>query len=456
MNKKVIFFFINLLLFVVVFYQNDIGINLGIFTVITTVLAYYGFSLQKITKDFRLAMLGSLLFSFTFTYYQDVASFLGLVFSLHWLAMLAFDPNQKLLKSLVLIPLNYLLILPNLAETKFNFSSKKTFKQFQLILALVLIPVGITLIFAIVYSMASSTLSAFFQNLNWHFEFSFLNMVLLIALGSILMYFFWFFRMPKDWKIVQIQLSDDFQSRKNLEDIHLNLMRKSGEITFILLNIILLIFIIIYGYENFFNTSDVTSISQNVHERVYAVIGSIILAVFLILLFFQGAINFIPKNNIIKNLSYIWLVLNVLLVSIAFVKNMHYVEMMGLTQKRMGVFAFLLLAFIGLIFTWIKIKNQKTNAFLINQMIRIFYYSMLILAFFNWSWIITQYNITADKIERDLEYHFDLPYNHVIMTNYFKTHHQKEFIHDNSIDKSVSIDGKLYDAWVNYRLKTSD
>ncbi len=48
-------------------------------------------------------------------------------------------------------------------------------------------------------------------------------------------------------------------------------------------------------------------------------------------------------------------------------KNSEYVLNLGLTYKRLGVYAFLILAIIGLIFTFIKIHQQKTNAYLLTK-----------------------------------------------------------------------------------------
>ena len=69
----------------------------------------------------------------------------------------------------------------------------------------------------------------------------------------------------------------------------------------------------------------------------------------------------------------------------------------GLTYKRLGVYAFLILAIIGLLISFIKITKQKTNAFLFNQMIWYFYGTILLCSFVNWGNIITHYNISVNK-----------------------------------------------------------
>ena len=68
-----------------------------------------------------------------------------------------------------------------------------------------------------------------------------------------------------------------------------------------------------------------------------------------------------------------------------------------MTYKRLGVYAFLVLTLIGLGFTYYKIKNQKTNAFLFNQMLWCVYGLILLCSFVNWGNLITSYNVSMNK-----------------------------------------------------------
>jgi hypothetical protein len=61
------------------------------------------------------------------------------------------------------------------------------------------------------------------------------------------------------------------------------------------------------------------------------------------------------------------------------------------------VFAFLILAIVGLAFAFFKIINQKTNAYLFNQMVWYFYSTILLCSFVNWGNLITNYNISVNK-----------------------------------------------------------
>ena len=92
-----------------------------------------------------------------------------------------------------------------------------------------------------------------------------------------------------------------------------------------------------------------------------------------------------------------WLFLNTMLVISAFAKNSEYILNLGLTYKRLGVYAFLILSLIGLFLTFRKIQNKKTNTFLFNHMIWYFYGTILVCSFINWGNLATKYNIYAKK-----------------------------------------------------------
>jgi hypothetical protein len=121
------------------------------------------------------------------------------------------------------------------------------------------------------------------------------------------------------------------------------------------------------------------------------------MAVGVILFYFKGGFNFDEKAKNLKKLAKIWIFLNGVLILSTIIKNSEYVSFFGLTYKRLGVYAFLILAIIGLVISFIKITKQKTNAFLFNQMIWYFYGTILLCSFVNWGNLITNYNISVNK-----------------------------------------------------------
>ena len=113
-----------------------------------------------------------------------------------------------------------------------------------------------------------------------------------------------------------------------------------------------------------------------------------------------------------------WIVLNSLLVLSALIKNTEYIYHWGLTYKRLGVYAFLILSVIGLIFTYLKIEHRKTNFYLFNQMIWYFYGTLLLCSFVNWGYLGTFYNIKIQKIN-DFEAVHRFDFNASLLLEYY-------------------------------------
>jgi hypothetical protein len=117
------------------------------------------------------------------------------------------------------------------------------------------------------------------------------------------------------------------------------------------------------------------------------------MAIVVIMLYFKGGFNFDKKANALKLLAKTWLILNSILIISTAIKNAEYIVNMGLTYKKLGVYAFLLLSLIGLIITFIKIQFRKKNAFLFNSMSWCFYGMILVCSYINWGGIITSQNM---------------------------------------------------------------
>lgn len=179
--------------------------------------------------------------------------------------------------------------------------------------------------------------------------------------------------------------------KKKLEGEH-----TLGSMVFIALNALLLLFLttdIIYLFEQ----TEVTNsgLSQSVHQGVYALMFSIVCAIALILYFFRGNLNFFQRNKRIKSLTYIWVGLNVLLVAFTCYKNYTYVEELGLTYKRIGVFVYLLLTLIGLVTAYIKVAQVKNFIYLVRTNIATVFAFFIVSAAIPWDKSITWYNLNT-------------------------------------------------------------
>lgn len=168
-----------------------------------------------------------------------------------------------------------------------------------------------------------------------------------------------------------------------------------GVISLVLLNILLLFVNIIdisHLWINFKYTPDVNLFAM-IHEGTELLILSIVLAMFVLLFFFRGNLNFYTKNKWLKIGAYAWIVQNIILVISVFIRDYHYIIQFGLAYKRIGVLFFLSMVLVGLVTVFIKIQYKKTGYYLL----RVNAWAALVLLVFgsmvNWDVYITKYNI---------------------------------------------------------------
>ncbi|WP_435623147.1 DUF4153 domain-containing protein [Flagellimonas sp.] len=177
-----------------------------------------------------------------------------------------------------------------------------------------------------------------------------------------------------------------------------------GSIIFLSLNLLLLFFLVT-DFIYLFKSVPISNSghSRAVHEGVYALMFSIVCAILVILYFFRGDLNFYKGNQHIKNLAYLWVGLNIILVVFTSYKNYQYVQALGFTYKRIGVFVYLLLTLIGLVTTYIKVAQVRSFVFLLRRNTMIAFYCLIISSSIPWDKAITWYNI-AHIQNPDLDY----------------------------------------------------
>lgn len=149
--------------------------------------------------------------------------------------------------------------------------------------------------------------------------------------------------------------------------------------------------------------------SAELHEGTNALIVSIFMAMAVILYFFNGNLNFFSKNKTIKILAYLWIIQNAFLVCSVMLRDYNYIDIHGLTYKRIGVIVFLLLCTIGLITVYIKVAQRKTFFYLCKVNGLVWYLLLLVFGIVNWDVFIVNYNIQNRKsIVLDLDHLLDM------------------------------------------------
>ncbi len=413
-------------MFTVLFYDESIGLNLGILGISYGLMIVSSTPKTNRTQSFWMLFISVLFSSFAYAWYGDFVSFVAVFLSV---LLLAFKSRSKELKSILSVPV-FALTFISFIYRVFLFDlwlpKQKTEGSVQKVLAVFVIPAVLLATFFGIYSTGSDHF-ANILSFNWNIDVWWL--IVLTCVGFYFAFSVFNFWIPDFIYAQNHYLKNDFVQEDRVPKptwsfMDLDSERTSGTVSFFMLNILLVFFIITYNYELFYENSKTPSqLSLETHERVNAVIMSITMAILVILFYFKSNFNFDGKSRSLKILAKIWIVLNAVLVFSAIAKNAEYFISYGATYKRLGVFAFLLLSLIGLLFTYIKIQKKKTNAFLFNNMIWYFYGTVLACSFVNWGGLATVYNIKNQK--GNLDFLETLKFNEKILQKNFPENYRE-------------------------------
>lgn len=398
---------ITALLFVLVFYDQDMGLNLGILGIIYVLLTLFKTPEKNKTKTFYLLFVTSILSSIAFAWYGDFASFLAVVSSL---LLLGYKARNRKMKILFLIPVFIVNGCTSICRI-FSFDQwlpkRNVSGLWQKTLAFILIPLVLVSVFFGIYSAGSDHFAALFTD--YELDLNLWQVFCLSVLGFFIAFNYWNFAVERLIYKSHYVLDNDFREDTRIPKptysfLDLDTERTSGIISFFCLTILLVFFIITYNYEQFYEVSKTPNqLSEETHERVNAVIMSIIMAILVIMFYFKSDFNFDPKAGLMKILAKIWIFLNAVLVLSAAVKNYEYIISYGFTYKRLGVFAFLLLSLVGVALTFLKIQKKKRNAYLFNTMAWYLYGIILGCSYINWGGLVTSQNM--DRKNFNVNYH---------------------------------------------------
>ncbi|REC46275.1 DUF4153 domain-containing protein [Chryseobacterium pennipullorum] len=415
------YIFLTASLFVILFYDQEMGLNLGILGIVYAVLTLFKTSTKNRTKALYILTGTSILSSIAFAYYGDFSSFLAVVSSL---LLLAFKSKNRRMKILFLIPVFIVNSCTSFCRF-FNLDEwlpKRNIPGlWQKTFAFVVIPLVLVSVFFGIYSVGSDHFAALFTD--YELDINLWQIFCLSVLGFFIAFNYWNYAVEKLIYKANHVLDNEFRKDSRVPKatysfLDLEIERMSGVISFISLNILLVFFIITYNYEQFYEVSKTPGqLSAETHERVNAVIISIIMAILVIMFYFKAGFNFDSKAGLMKTLAVIWIFLNAVLVLSAAVKNYEYIINYGFTYKRLGVMAFLILSLTGLILTFIKIRKKKRNAFLLNTMAWYVYGTILVCSYVNWGGFITSQNMNRKDFV--VNYHLtSISFNEKVLLKY--------------------------------------
>ncbi|MFM2267105.1 MAG: hypothetical protein RL757_546, partial [Bacteroidota bacterium] len=100
------------------------------------------------------------------------------------------------------------------------------------------------------------------------------------------------------------------------------------------------------------------------------------------------------KTPTLQLLAFVWIGQNIFSAISVGSRNWQYIYNCGLAYKRVGVFLFLMITIVGLIFLFLKVKNKKTFFFVTKRTLWAAYAILLAASFVNWDVLITRFNLT--------------------------------------------------------------
>lgn len=403
-------------LFSLLLYQQNFGINILLFSVLTSVvLAVSNFTIfctQKvilITIAYVITGIAVFFYTSTLSYITNILAFFTLIGS--------FSNQQSS------IYVNWINGIYTSAVAAFTLRFERLHTETENIkkrninywywAKIIGIPVIIVLVFINLYRSGNPK----FDQLITNIDFSFINFgwIVFTALGYYLFYNVTHSVTVEPLTALDAQIENELKNEKSItpkkekSELHL------GTILLISLNLLIVLFLVTdVLHLSEIHKMSAPQLSQQVHTGVDALIASNILAIAIILYFFRGSLNFTTKNNALKKLTFSWIFLNLIMVCITAIKNTEYIVSFGFTYKRIGVLFFLLMTAIGLTTTFIKVINIKNLWFLFRKNIQVAFTVFIISSTLNWDKLITYYNINYAE-QLDIDYLIELSKNNTFL-----------------------------------------
>lgn len=277
--------------------------------------------------------------------------------------------------------------------------------------------IGIPIVFIILFVLLYRQGNPVFEGLVARINFDFINLQWLLFT---LMGYYLFSNIAQPVLVepatsADLSVSNNLLETANFSEASLKKEQQLGTTLLGLLNLLLLVYILTDIISiNAMIVSKASELSIQVHNGINTLIASIIIAIIIILYFFRGNLNFYAHNRILKNLSFLWISLNVALIVLIAIKNQNYIGAFGLTYKRIGVYVYIFMTLIGLLTTFLKVLNLKNLAFLFRSNTQVAFMTLLVLSGVNWDRRITQYNLTQAQ-DFDMDYLIKLSNRNAIL-----------------------------------------
>ena len=394
---KIVLLFTGAILFNIIFWQEKVAVNALLFDAFILLSVFYLYPAAFTKPAMKWLLLAHVIALVTLVIHNTILS--KLAFSTTLLLVVVFTQflHRSVWYAAASAMGNYLLFVfsffEDLQQIKKGGIKSLGIKK---VLRFLIIPLMIAAVFFFIYSFSNTVFqdvvnsigmalqrffTKFFEWFNWQ-RFGFLMLGLFITGGLLVKMKSNYFSEKefnkhndlwrkkhnlKRWKeTAMFDMLTLFMGRFANGVMALRNENTVGIISLTMLNVLLL-FInaidITYVWFGFTYTANL-NLTQYVHDGAGMLIFSIVLAMFVLLFFFRGSLNFYKKNKWLRYGAYAWIFQNAVLVVSVLLRDYYYIAHMGLAYKRIGVLVFLLMVLMGLITVFIKIHKRKTAYYL--------------------------------------------------------------------------------------------
>ncbi|MCD6017867.1 MAG: hypothetical protein K0S53_988 [Bacteroidetes bacterium] len=419
------------------FYQQNAGINFFLFNLVfLSVLLLRNRELLK-SKKWCWAAAMCLISSACIFIHSSALSIVANVFSLILLAGVSFNTLTSALFAFLFSGFSVassvvFMVIDAIRRSQMRegeAENKKNYKVFAGFIVLFL-----TILFFVMYKSANPL---FAENTKWiNLDFLSFQWIAFTIGGFILVYGLFYHQTISfiaDWENNLSLHNTPATSLLNLKQFEAE--RFAGVLLFVMLNLMLLVL----------NIGDINTLyflgilpkgishSDFVHNGVGVIIFSIVVATALIMYLFRKDFKPVKHNALFKALAYAWIFQNILMLSSTLVRNQMYIHTFDFTYKRIGVYVWLILAVIGLVIMFLKLKQERSNWYLVKSNVAVWFSVLTLSSCFNWDKIITNYNLHNKPLSQvDFSYLLSLSEANIpelkaiSETKDFKTLYEKE------------------------------
>ena len=256
-----------------------------------------------------------------------------------------------------------------------------------------LLPVGLSIVFIALFSIANPIIGNFMDSINWQIFAEYLSVPRIL---------FWMFSLTTCWALIRpkfkqrrrkMKVSQIMKSELTLTNLVFN--EKSILISLIAFNALFLIqnmMDITFLWAGA-NLPDNMTSAQYAHQGAYPLIVTAILAALFVLIALKPGSK-TESMRLIRALVYVWVSQNIFLVTSSILRLTDYIEEYSLTYLRVTALVWMGLVAFGLLLIITRIYFKKTNSWLINANAAALYLTLYLCCFINFGSIIADYNVT--------------------------------------------------------------